>query len=960
MNPPTQPLPELSSVAIRDTVEAILKLNAAERVFAFYGTGRRDAISLKSGESLTITPVRSEIDLRAQLPDLDKSRELTAYLVPWQREVPLDLVGRFAKRGRILSIGHADRLRALLGGVEVDSSLQTHPLPKYLLRSDNPHQAYRASGGYVNEDSLWALWLRQDFGLEADGAIARDNLLAWAAGSERGALFLEAMQHPAAGGLRKALLEHLERSLGPIGSLIWRQWEAGRALELLAFGVLCEAVQGEYAAERSEGAAVRIWMNQNLKSRFAVPVDQAPQRVKELADATGMALRLITSNRRDPAGSPPKLAESAVAQAERMVDSDIRSAMSQSRRLPTAWQLRLDELGAALKQGALTPTKEAVQLADERRRSLELHDFFKHSRDDQKIHRAEMAVRLLAWLSSHPLPDPSGIGTPYADAETLAQWYTTEGGYLDWARRAARGSTEDALGQGIAAVLAQVDTLRTEMDQSFARALAEWHQASRPEHRLLPIDRALARIAVPFLKEQDHPEAEPRKLLVLLMDGMAWAQAVQLLRSMQELHPHPWAPLVWHAHAANRIGSSAYPPVLANLPTVTEVSRSAFFAGKPLPSGSKLQSQQDPERFAQNKLLQPFCEGASAPRLMLRGESHKTDGSASEAALSLIEDGQRRIVAVVINAIDASLKGDSQQETQWEVSTIKSLGAFLEAARKAGRQVLFASDHGHVPSDRLESLASPAQAGARHRPWSGPEDPVQASERVFSGEGVYAEKEMKGAVLLTTDTKRYGGAASAGEHGGATLAEVVTPCLLLGWDEPGIEIDHPNLRISPLFVPDWWHFMAPAAAQPAKPPSSRGSSKRPPSTSQLSLLKLLPAEPVAAPPAASAASAAAAADQHPAFNLLVNSEMLRARQPKKPEREQTARTVVFLLERGGTVSAELFAKQRDLHLFRVEGAVSNLTEILNVDGYEVLRFDRQNRQVVLDKAKLEQQFEVKL
>ena len=45
---------------------------------------------------------------------------------------------------------------------------------------------------------------------------------------------------------------------------------------------------------------------------------------------------------------------------------------------------------------------------------------------------------------------------------------------------------------------------------------------------------------------------------------------------------------------------------------------------------------------------------------------------------------------------------------------------------------------------------------------------------------------------------------------------------------------------------------------------------------------------------------------------------------------------------------------------RVSGFVSRLQEILNVDGYQVLRFDRQGQQVHLDLEKLAQQFEVKL
>ena len=145
-------LPELSAQSIRTSVQATLtdwakqdthRRGPQPRLFAFYGTGSYDRINLDNNERLEILPIRSEIDLRAQLPALDAAVETKAYLVPWQNELPLDLAGRFAKQGRVIPIGQSERLRALLGGAMVDTSLSSHPLGKYLLRSDNPTTAYR-------------------------------------------------------------------------------------------------------------------------------------------------------------------------------------------------------------------------------------------------------------------------------------------------------------------------------------------------------------------------------------------------------------------------------------------------------------------------------------------------------------------------------------------------------------------------------------------------------------------------------------------------------------------------------------------------------------------------------------------------------------------------------------------------------------------------------------------------
>jgi hypothetical protein len=205
--------------------------------------------------------------------------------------------------------------------------------------------------------------------------------------------------------------------------------------------------------------------------------------------------------------------------------------------------------------------------------------------------------------------------------------------------------------------------------------------------------------------------------------------------------------------------------------------------------------------------------------------------------LSLIRDDDRRVVGIVVNAIDASLKGDSQQLSEWRVDTVRSLTDLLETASECGRHVLLASDHGHVPADRLQRHSTSYREHARWRPHLESRDAIQQGERAFRGPGVYQAKNTDGAVLLTTDTLRYGSAPHAGEHGGATLAEVVAPCLLLGWDEPIRERDSAELKLAPAFVPDWWHYATPSAALPpvvsTPPPPSR--RKKPVSDQQLGL-----------------------------------------------------------------------------------------------------------------------------
>jgi hypothetical protein len=912
---------------------------SSRTLVALYGTGKSDLVRADGAGEFEVVPVRSELELRERMPPLEDAEARLVFLLPWQGEVPLDLAGRFAGRGRIRRIDSTRRLIALCQAREAED-IGRLPLVRYLLRPGSSGRSYPVASGRVTEDALWCVWLSADWGLDTTGGLAPDTLLAWAATDGRGSRFVEAMGEPAAEGVRESLLAHLEKAVGAAGPVIWRAWERGRGRALLELALLCETLAG------NESGAVRIWLTERwrpiLEGTEALP---SPELSRLLGETAPLAFRVL--DRSLPAAERDAIVRSADARVD---DAEIRAALIGNHRLPCAWSQRLDRIGALLEKAVATPSVEAVTEAASALKALESHVLFAESGSTRMVKRAEMAVKLLSWLVTRPDGKLEGSDAEYADAILLGRWYAEEGGFVDWARRWARGSTEGAVGRGAQAVAEWADRERAALDERFTRALQSWVQAGRPSSKVVPIDQALKRLAVPYL-EQDPS----RSLLVLLMDGMAWAQAVELLQSLGT-RAHGWAPLAWHG--IHRIGDGAYPAMFANLPTITEVSRSAFFAGKEMPKGTALNAQKDDERFRDNKTLHPFFEGSAGPRLLLRGEGHTGDGSASQEALTLIADAQRRVVGIVINAIDASLKGDTQEHHDWTVEHIRSLSDILEAAQQAGRRILLVSDHGHVPADRLRTRSSPAQAGARYRPWLGDADPVQAGELLFRGQGVYTPKNAEGVVLLGREDQRYGAAAHSGEHGGATLAEVVAPCVLIGWDDGGPEsIADKALRPRPAHVPDWWHFVVrPPVEIPRTPVPPQVATKRAKGVSerQLGLPDIAPPLP---PPAAPSPPPPARPAPLAAF---AGSEMLKARAPTAERRTQVVAAVELLLSRGGALAAEVFAQHQGVLPFRVEGYVRSLQEVLNVDGYAVLRYDASARQVFLDRPKLEQQFEVKL
>ncbi len=412
---------------------------------------------------------------------------------------------------------------------------------------------------------MWSTWLARVWGLPAGGELALDVLLGWTAVDGRGPLFVATMEERGAGAVRTGLLAHLERRLGPAGPVVWKAWEAGRGAAALELGLVLHGLRARLTVPE-----VALWTRLASQEVLGKVEDAVLVRLGEVADT---ALRSVEQR----SGAP--VVRALVAAADRRAAvPELAPHLSGSNRLPSAWRARLEQLGEALLEVARAPGHAAVRATIERLRLLETHEAFADPEQTATVLRADMAVRLAAWLATGASTPNEPSLTPYGEVEALAGWYVREGGYLDWARRAcARRQVTGPSRVASSAIVTAVDDIREELDRRFARALPAWHTAGRPATQLIPIDQVIKRIAGPFLDE----DAE-RKLLVVLMDGMAWAQAVELLGSMGG-RTSAWGPLAWHGIGKHRVGDAPYPPVITNFPTLTEVSRGAFFAGKPMP-----------------------------------------------------------------------------------------------------------------------------------------------------------------------------------------------------------------------------------------------------------------------------------------------------------------------------------------------------------------------------------------
>ncbi len=934
--------PVLSRQELEGGIRKKLEARQGRRLIAVHGRGRHEGDDFLEldGARVRVVAVRSELDLRRRLLDVGGD-EHAVFLVPWRAAtLPIDLCGRFKGNGKIETIGRAERLMARFGVTEVDDDARDCPLAEHVL-AHHEGEPFAVPGGRLTLDALWAAWLQRACGLDAGGELALDALLGWAAVDARGPQLVASLRERGGEAVRAALRAYLERKLGPAGPLVWGAWEAGRGAATLELALVLGALAG------SDDRGVQMWIK--LTSRQVLGADVDERALARLGETAEAALRFLARPERGDAAAVRAL---VLAADQRAAIPELAEHVAGSSLLPSAWRARLDGLGRALAGVAAAPGAAAVQAAVAAWREVWRHRMAHEPDQVPVLRRAEMALRLASWLAVRSDRELPPAATPYADVESLASWYVREGGWLDRARRWAHGGGEGPFAEGVNAVAAAVDAARVELDRRFARALPDWHRAGRRATQVVPIDQAVQRIATAFLDEDPA-----RRLLVVLMDGMAWAQAVEILEAMGS-RASVWGPLAWHQQARHRIGDGPYPAVLTNFPTVTEVSRSAFFGGKPIPPGAPTDASRDPERWRANRDVQRHVAGNAVPQLRLRGDGQTRDGSASPDALELVLDPQQRIVAVVINAIDMSLKADRAHEVEWSPGTLKALRDLLDRATEAGRAVLLCSDHGHVPSDRLAGTGVPMRDGARWRAWPSAGDPVAEHEvGLPAGDGVWAPRGAHGVVMIADDAHRHGGGTGSGEHGGASLAEVVAPCVLIGCVDARGADDDEGQAVRPAAAPSWWfHDVGSGgAAEPAggdRPRKPRRGGKKTSDAQEML--------PTFAPPVVPVAPAAAAEGAPVAGSPLAGSELFQARAPEPKAREQALRAVEFLRARRGVASEAAFASELGEFVSRARGVVARLQEILNVDGYQVLRYDPQGKQVILDLEKLAQQFDVSL
>lgn len=805
-----------------------------------------------------------------------------------ERELGADVVARLAKR-HLFAIDPWQLVKDRFHARYVDPRLvQRHGWVARALLEAEPDAGYPpAPSGFIQADGVWQVLFEALLGLPG-GVRDAQALLEWGLSAEHRQR-LAALDREA----RASLSEAVGESAGAVARRIFdstagRHGERTFAIGLVARVLYDEAAEGDKSATKATGK-LEGWLGGG---------ELRPDEALGWADAAEQVLRRRLAR--------PSLAEvqPLLQQADAVLaELGALDAAHRSRFLRAGYEQRLGAFADAL-QGFVKGKAKALPATVAAAAGAVL-DHALAGAEPERADRVKMALRLARWLAVRRAQGDKAAGS-LADA---ARAYRLDGAFVDWARsRLWDGDPLAALGHAYTLLWEAVGRAREDDNRRFGELLANWAATGSHDASMIPVETVLSRVVAPLAKA--HP------VLLVVVDGMG----VAVCRELQpDLARRGWVEV-------DAVGTSHRVPVIAALPTVTEVCRTSLLCGR-LVVGTWVEEKAG---FAKHAALLEAGSSARPPVLFHKSDLSGGDGvGVSTAVLATVADVQRRVVGVVINAVDDHLAKGDQIRFEWDVHRIRPLEELLSAARDAGRAVVIVSDHGHVPEHN--TAARGADESERWREASGA---PQADEVLLSGSRVLLGKDRR-LIAPWSERVRFG-TKKNGYHGGAAPQEVVIP---LGVYLPsGVSLDG-WAEVAPE-IPPWWEpdmAVAPVAvtAKPAKPKAKAAAETQ--------------------------GDLFAAAGAGPEWlDRLMASAVMQAQQQfaqRVALPEGRVRAILAALdERGGKLTRPALAKRLDVPVLRLAGILSSLRRVLNVDGYAVLSVDEASDTVELNKVQLFAQF----
>lgn len=814
-------------------------------------------------------------------------------------EIGDDILVRLKPR-KLVPLDSWQIVKALFQARTVDPRITRHGWIAETLMELIPTEGFPpVASGFLDAETVWSILLDRVIGLEA-GCPDLLALLKWSTDPSNVTRFRGT---PSA--FRDAAIDWLVTSAGPTVATVLHCVASNERPDALPIGLAAGVVFHPQAKGKLEKAAGK------LEERYLGGNSPAPPVIDRWAASATEVVRLQLSDTR--------LKQQVLQRCDEILrELGAESYAQHSDTSPLGFDLRLSQFGKRLSESLSSGIPKSLDALFEIRESISQHD--RHSRERRRLERVDMAMRLTRWVM-----DRDGTGDSKSLAEAACQ-HLAEGGFVDWARLTLRsGDPVRELSEAYAKLFDVVTNIREQQSRRFAELLQDWTASKTTDAMIVPVEQVLDRVVAPI--------AAQKPVLVIVIDGMSVAVFREL---MADVLGHEWVLL-----AEEGIGLR---PALATVPSVTEVSRTSLLCGRLMQGNSAIEKT----GFAEHPALLRTCRSGFPPVLFHKAALHESDDASLAADIRReISSSHRKIVGVVVNAVDDHLLKGEQIDTRWSRDEIKVLPVLLHEAKTAGRTVVMISDHGHILDCHAKGQAY--EGGERWRMDEG--NPADGELRIKGPRVVMPES--KTLIAPWTERVRYG-IKKNGYHGGVSPQEMVIPIAVLngsndfpsGWVEPTVDF------------PTWWDVAGGVIGGDEKPLQKFKPQK--PKEKPAGVLFVLDEEPAQEPTVAVPPTVVAPAPEW--IKTLLSSpvfdEQKRLGGRAVPANDVLTCLLIAIDERGGKITSPALARAIQFSPMRLRGLLAISQRVLNVDGFPVLTRDEASDTVQLDRPLLLKQFDL--
>ena len=875
-------------------------------VFGIHSTGRwtGDSVRTEDGESWHIAQCDSPLQMREVLQSASLTSGTTVLMTPLSdQQVDDDILLRVARR-RLIPLDSWQIVKSLFDARSVDPRIARQRWIAEQLLASIPSEGYPpVSSGFLGAETVWQILLSRDFGMTFD----QPDLLAllrWSTDAGNVARLRSADET-----YRDAAVGWLQQNIGPAAEPVLHCIVNNERPDAIPIALAAGVLHHSDATGQIDKSIGRF------ETQFLHQCDIEDGLLKKWHAAATEVVTLQLHDTRE---------KNALLERADNILRDVQADEFAylSRTSPLGLTQRLALYGAALESTINSEQCEGINQLTTARQVIFNHEL---SRSEfRRLERVEMSLRLVRWLVARH----DGVAEPASLAEAARQ-QLAEDGFVDWARLTLRGGDPvRELSEAYAKLWSRVRDVREQQSRRFAQLLRDWTASGGSTDGFIPVERALDDLVAPLAAESP--------ILLIVVDGMSTAVFHELVNDITR---QDWLELAPD-------GKESVDPALATIPSVTEVSRTSLLSGALAQGNSRIEKA----AFAAHPGLVSHSRSTAGPILFHKLVLQESDDDTSLASevRNAIASSHRRVVGVVVNAVDDHLLKGEQVDMRWTRDTIKVLPTLLFEARSARRTVIILSDHGHVLDHKSTGRA--AEGGERWRHADG--EPGEDELKV-SGNRVVIPPEHE-LIAPWTEKLRYG-IKKNGYHGGLNPQEMVIPVAVLTSDEavPDGWVESASR------VPEWWDDPAVAAKadgefRPVLKTSKPAKKKTPgvlfdmedESTTTLTGPSKT-AEPQRDVPWVTALLRSAIFEEH---------KQLAGRHV--PPNEFITKMLGSLDDSGGKMTLSAMSRAVNMSAMRLRGRLAVIQRVLNIDGYPVLSRDEASDTIELNRELLCQQFDL--